>query len=134
MRVSLFSESQRRNVVRVSVAYIVSAWLLAQVADLGHDNIAAPDWVMQTILLVLSLGLAPVVFFSRAYEVTPVGEAGPEDWRKQQRALRRIDSRAKRRESEPVNRKEKDIVREEHRVAVFATIISLLTYLLSIPQ
>jgi len=37
------------------------------------DNIAAPEWVMQTILLVLVLGLAPVVFFSWAYEVTPEG-------------------------------------------------------------
>ena len=70
---SLFEELQRRNVFRVSVAYVISAWLLAQVADLVLDNIAAPDWVMQTILLVLVLGLAPVVFFSWAYEVTPEG-------------------------------------------------------------
>jgi TolB-like protein/Flp pilus assembly protein TadD len=70
---SLFSELQRRNVFRVSVAYVISAWLLAQVSDLVLDNIAAPDWVMQTIMLVLVLGLAPVVFFSWAYEVTPEG-------------------------------------------------------------
>ena len=70
---SIFSELNRRNVFRVSVAYVVSAWLLAQVADLVLDNIGAPDWVMQTILLVLVLGLAPVVFFSWAYEVTPEG-------------------------------------------------------------
>ncbi|MEJ2273892.1 MAG: tetratricopeptide repeat protein [Woeseiaceae bacterium] len=70
---SLFKELQRRNVFRVTVAYVVSAWLLAQVADLVLDNIAAPDWVMQTSLLVLALGLAPVVFFSWAYEVTPEG-------------------------------------------------------------
>ena len=70
---SLFSELQRRNVFRVTAAYIVSSWLLAQVADLVLDNIGAPEWVMQTILLVLALGLAPVVFFSWAYEVTPEG-------------------------------------------------------------
>ena len=70
---SIFNELKRRNVFRVSVAYIISGWLLAQVADLVLDNIAAPDWVMQTILLVLVLGLAPVVFFSWAYEVTPDG-------------------------------------------------------------
>jgi TolB-like protein len=71
--VSIFSELQRRNVFRVSAAYVISAWLLAQVADLVLDNIGAPDWVMQTILLVLVLGLAPTVFFSWAYEVTPEG-------------------------------------------------------------
>ncbi|MEJ2275578.1 MAG: hypothetical protein P8Y01_13575 [Woeseiaceae bacterium] len=70
---SLFNELQRRNVFRVTVANVVSAWLLAQVADLVLDNIEAPDWVMQTFLLVLLLGLAPVMFFSWAYEVTPEG-------------------------------------------------------------
>jgi len=73
LRVSLFNELQRRNVFRVTAAYVVSAWLLAQVADLVLENIGAPAWVMQTILLVLGLGLAPVVFFSWAYEVTPDG-------------------------------------------------------------
>ena len=69
----LFKELQRRNVFRVAIGYIVSVWLLAQVADLVLENIAAPDWVMQTILLLLALGFPVVVFFSWAYEVTPEG-------------------------------------------------------------
>jgi TolB-like protein/Flp pilus assembly protein TadD len=69
----LFKELQRRNVFRVAIGYIVSSWLLAQVADLVLDNIGAPDWVMQTILLLLALGFPVVVFFSWAYEVTPEG-------------------------------------------------------------
>jgi len=69
----LFKELQRRNVFRVAIGYIVSSWLLAQVADLVLENIGAPDWVMQTILLVLALGFPVVVFFSWAYEVTPEG-------------------------------------------------------------
>ena len=51
----------------------MSSWLLVQVADLVLENIAAPDWVMQTIMLVLALGFPVVVFFSWAYEVTPEG-------------------------------------------------------------
>ena len=66
-------ELQRRNVFRVAIGYIVSCWLLAQVADLVLENIGAPAWVMQTILLVLLLGFPVVVFFSWAYEVTPEG-------------------------------------------------------------
>jgi len=69
----LFKELQRRNVFRVTLGYIVSSWLLAQVADLVLENIGAPDWVMQTILLLLALGFPVVVFFSWAYEVTPEG-------------------------------------------------------------
>jgi TolB-like protein/tetratricopeptide (TPR) repeat protein len=69
----LFQELQRRNVFRVAIGYIVSSWLLAQVADLVLENIDAPDWVMQTIMLLLALGFPVVVFFSWAYEVTPEG-------------------------------------------------------------
>ena len=70
---SLFEELKRRNVFRVAIGYIVSSWLLVQVADIVLENIAAPGWVMQTIMLVLALGFPVVVFFSWAYEVTPEG-------------------------------------------------------------
>jgi len=69
----IFQELRRRNVFRVAIGYIVSSWLLAQVADLVLENIGSPDWVMQTIMLVLALGFPVVVFFSWAYEVTPEG-------------------------------------------------------------
>jgi adenylate cyclase len=70
---SFFNELKRRNVFRVAIGYIVSSWLLAQVADLVLENIGAPDWVMQTIMLVLAMGFPVVMFFSWAYEVTPEG-------------------------------------------------------------
>jgi len=70
---SLFKELKRRNVFRVAIGYTVSSWLLAQVASLVLQNTAAPDWVMQTILLVLAMGFPVVVFFSWAYEVTTEG-------------------------------------------------------------
>jgi TolB-like protein len=70
---SLFSELKRRNVIRVGIAYVVVAWLIAQVADLALDAFNAPDWVMQTILLLLALGLPLAVFFAWAFELTPDG-------------------------------------------------------------
>ena len=39
-------ELRRRNVFRVGVAYVVMAWLLAQVADLALDSFEAPSWVV----------------------------------------------------------------------------------------
>ncbi len=69
----LFKELQRRNVFRVAIGYIVSSWLLVQVADLVLENIGSPDWVIRTIMLVIALGFPVVVFFSWAYEVTPEG-------------------------------------------------------------
>jgi len=70
---SLFGELKRRNVFRAGIAYLIVSWVLAQVSDLVLDNIGAPDWVMQSILLVLALGLPLVIIFSWAFEVTPDG-------------------------------------------------------------
>jgi len=70
---SFFNELKRRNVFRVALGYVVSCWLLAQVADLVLHNIGAPAWVMQTLMLFLALGFPVVLFFSWAYEVTPEG-------------------------------------------------------------
>ncbi len=70
---SLFNELKRRNVFRVTIGYIVSSWLLLQVADIVLEAIVAPVWVMQTIMLLLALGFPVVVFFSWAYEVTTEG-------------------------------------------------------------
>jgi hypothetical protein len=69
----IIQELQRRNVFRVAVGYIVSSWLLVQAADLVLENIGAPDWVMQTIMLILALGFPVALLFSWAYEVTPEG-------------------------------------------------------------
>jgi len=69
----LLQELQRRNVFRVAIGYVISSWLLIQVADLVLENIGSPDWVMQSIMLVLALGFPVAVFFSWAYEVTPEG-------------------------------------------------------------
>ncbi len=69
----IFEELKRRNVFRVGVAYVVVAWLLAQVAELALDSFEAPAWVMKSILLLLALGLPLALFFSWAFELTPEG-------------------------------------------------------------
>ena len=70
---SLLSELERRNVIRVAVAYSVTAWLVAQVAELAFDSFGAPDWVMKTLLFVLAVGLVFAIVFAWAYEITPEG-------------------------------------------------------------
>lgn len=70
---NIITELKRRNVFRVGLAYIVIAWLVLQVTDVVINNIGAPDWVFQTIMLVLALGLPLVLFFAWAFEVTPDG-------------------------------------------------------------
>jgi adenylate cyclase len=69
----LFNELKRRNVVRVGLAYILVAWLLAQVAELALDSFDAPGWVIKSVLLLLALGLPVALFFAWAFELTPEG-------------------------------------------------------------
>ncbi len=69
----LFNELKRRNVVRVGVAYILIAWLIAQVAELALDSFDAPGWVIKAVLLLLALGLPVALFFAWAFELTPEG-------------------------------------------------------------
>ncbi|HET6593388.1 MAG TPA: hypothetical protein VFG48_10775 [Xanthomonadales bacterium] len=68
-----FTELKRRNVIRVGVAYVVGAWLLAQVADLVLDVIGAPDVVLRSLVALLALGLAPALIFAWVFEMTPEG-------------------------------------------------------------
>jgi len=70
---SLFNELKRRNVFRVVIAYVVIAWLVAQVLQLVFESFGTPDWAMKTLLVLLATGLPFVVFFSWAFEMTPEG-------------------------------------------------------------
>ena len=70
---SFIDELKRRNVFRVGVAYVIVAWLLLQVADVILDNIEAPAWVFQAILLLLIIGFPVTIIFAWAFELTPEG-------------------------------------------------------------
>ena len=70
---SFFNELKRRNVIRVGIAYVVVAWLTMQFADVVLNNIAAPGWVFQVIMLVLAIGFPMVLIFAWAFEMTPEG-------------------------------------------------------------
>lgn len=66
-------ELKRRNVIKVAVAYVVVAWLVMQFSDVILNNIEAPGWVFQVIMLVLGIGFALALFFAWAFEMTPEG-------------------------------------------------------------
>ena len=70
---SFFEELKRRNVIRVAIAYGVAAWFVLQLSDVVLENIGAPEWVMQTIMLVLAAGFPLAIIFAWAFEMTPEG-------------------------------------------------------------
>ena len=59
--------------VRVGIAYTVTAWLLIQVADVVMENIGAPEWVMKALLFVLVVGVVPALIFAWVFELTLEG-------------------------------------------------------------
>ena len=69
----LITELKRRNVFRVAIAYVVFAWVLAQVAGLAFESFGTPEWVPKSVLFLLVLGLPIAIFFAWAFELTPEG-------------------------------------------------------------
>jgi TolB-like protein len=70
---SFFDELKRRNVFRVGIAYALTGWLLLQAADFAFDLIGAPNWVIQSISVVVVIGLPIALLFAWAFEMTPEG-------------------------------------------------------------
>ena len=70
---NLFQELKRRKVFRVAAVYAVVASLLIQVVVEILPTFNAPQWVNQTIILVLMLGLPVAGVLTWAFDVTPEG-------------------------------------------------------------
>ncbi len=64
---SFINELKRRNVLRVGIAYVIVAWLIAQVTELALESFAAPDWVIKTVLYLLVIGFPLAMILARAY-------------------------------------------------------------------
>ena len=72
-RMSLFGELKRRNVFRVAVAYLITAWLLVQLADILIPMLTLPEWVARLIVLLLIILFIPTLIAAWALELTPDG-------------------------------------------------------------
>jgi TolB-like protein/Tfp pilus assembly protein PilF len=70
---SVFNELKRRNVIRVGVAYIVTAWLIIQVVETLFPVFEIGNESVRLIVILLAVGLLPVLFFAWAFELTPEG-------------------------------------------------------------
>ena len=70
---SLLGELRRRNVIRMAGLYLVGAWLIVQIAETLLPIFHTPDWVLQVLVVLLTLGFIPALVFSWVYELTPEG-------------------------------------------------------------
>ena len=70
---SLFQELKRRNVIRIGILYLVSSWVLLQLADVLASLLNAPDFAGSIVVMLLILGFIPALIFAWVYEMTPEG-------------------------------------------------------------
>ncbi len=70
---SLVAELKRRNVFRVSAAYLALGWIVTEVTSTVAPMLHLPEWVPPLVLWIGVIGFPFVVMFSWIYELTPEG-------------------------------------------------------------
>src|SRR5947207_11086148 len=76
---NFFSELKRRNVYKIAVAYAVVGWLVIQVSSTVLPTFHAPEWVVQTLVMLVALGFPIALLIAWAFELTPQGLKRTED-------------------------------------------------------
>ncbi len=70
---NFFAELKRRNVYKVAVAYAVVGWLVVQVSSTVLPTFHAPEWVVQTLVVIVAIGFPVALVIAWAFEATPEG-------------------------------------------------------------
>src|SRR5438270_960625 len=76
---NFFAELKRRNVYKVAIAYAVVGWLAIQIGSTILPTFHAPEWVVQTLIVVVALGFPVALVIAWAFEMTPEGMKRTED-------------------------------------------------------
>ena len=69
----LFVEMRRRHVFRVTGIYVVSAWVILQVAALAFDSFGLPTAAMRFVWYALIVIFPLAVFWGWRYDITARG-------------------------------------------------------------
>ena len=67
------AELKRRNVFKAGIAYLVVAWIIAEVASMVLTTFNAPDYFMKALLIILIIGFPINLVFSWIYDITREG-------------------------------------------------------------
>ena len=66
-------ELSRRNVFKVAAVYVVTAWLVMQIADTMFPAFQMPAWTITFVASLLLIGFPIAMMLSWAFEMTPDG-------------------------------------------------------------
>src|SRR5437773_8370683 len=76
---NFLAELKRRNVYKVAVAYAIVGWLVIQVSSTVLPTFHAPEWVVQTLVVLVATGFPIALVIAWAFELTPEGIKRTED-------------------------------------------------------
>ncbi len=70
---AFFRELQKRQVIKVGIAYLIVAWLVLQLADVIFPAMHVPDWSTSLVLGLLVVGFPVALVLSWIFDITPGG-------------------------------------------------------------
>ena len=70
---TFWSELRRRGVVRAGGVYVAAAFVVLQLGEIVLPAFNAPDWVLQSLVIFVFLGLPVALAFSWVYDLTAEG-------------------------------------------------------------
>ena len=73
VNVRLIAELKRRNVFRVGIAYLITAWLILQLTDVLSELLNLPEQFGPVVVALVSIGFPLALIFAWAFELTPDG-------------------------------------------------------------
>jgi adenylate cyclase len=78
---NFLDELRHRSVLRVAAAYLVTAWVVMQVAGVIESAAGLPEWADGIALIILMTGFPVALIIAWAFELTPAGlkRAGQSD-------------------------------------------------------
>jgi TolB-like protein/Flp pilus assembly protein TadD len=68
-----FSELKRRKVYRVAIAYVVAAWVVAQVVTQIFPVFEVSQWALRSMIVLLITGFPIALILAWAFDITPEG-------------------------------------------------------------
>ena len=69
----LWSQLEKRKVVRVCLVYLLVGLLVILVATVAFESLGVPAYVLSLLLVIILLGFPVALFLAWAFEITPYG-------------------------------------------------------------
>ena len=73
------AELRRRNIFKAGIAYLIVAWVIAEVASVVLSTFNAPAYFMKALLIILFIGFPINLVFAWIYDITREGIKKTED-------------------------------------------------------